>query len=802
MYADIIQATRKEVLRLLGQQDKIMEELLNTPSLLKSQKDDKQIRSLSEEGTQLWRQTLKEESYKVDRLEMTLAVVGTMKAGKSTTINAIVGSEVLPNRNIPMTTLPTLIRHTPEKDIPKLTFPKPEPFNVALKQLNKELKKMQEKGKLDNLETMSSEDGAELINSILTDSFSLIHEEYNGLEEIYVFLKKLNDISRLCEDKQIKVTSPLIEYDSIDEFPQIEIEFYHLKNSTNENGTFTLIDTPGPNEAGAKYLKQILIKQIEKASAVMAVLDYTQLRSEADEEVRQSLKEILEYGGDRLYLFVNKFDQKDKNGMDKEETRRYVTSQLFEGRVDSSKVYPVSSKRGYLANQVLRQIETDGRLPSYQENEWVSDFGESAFGVMWASEIDDIEEVKKKAKKLWNISLFDEPLAEVIKQAFSEAGLISMKSAVDKMYAYDQQVIDSLGLRFGGLQAKIELLQQHIDNLEGDIKKVKESNKKAQDKSKKTVKEMKDRLKEILEKSSNVLDIGIDSLFKEEKSKEKEREIENREQRKENTYMSTLLGAISAAIGTLPKEKRDSLDINPNGPNIFTKEEKAKEFVNSLYDVINESVGNFSQEVEKHCKSLIKSIEKDLWGNIEREMGSVLKEAAIKLNESFEVKIQLSSPKPEPMNINFDLIQQKLIKEEEKKRTGTRYERRWYTLWLYEHEVEYTYTEKVYEVDAKAIGSKAKKALNKKYDDLEKALHDFINKDTKKKIDEYFKELELYLERFRGDLLDAKKDKKLEEKDLQNLLVSMKVIKENVTEHSKDVKAVKVGIENEGVKAC
>ena len=56
---------------------------------------------------------LNNELRKISRLEMVLAIVGTMKAGKSTTINAIVGTEVLPNRNRPMTALPTLIRHMP-----------------------------------------------------------------------------------------------------------------------------------------------------------------------------------------------------------------------------------------------------------------------------------------------------------------------------------------------------------------------------------------------------------------------------------------------------------------------------------------------------------------------------------------------------------------------------------------------------------------------------------------------------------------------------------------------------------------
>ncbi len=37
---------------------------------------------------------LNNELRKISRLEMVLAIVGTMKAGKSTTINAIVGTEV------------------------------------------------------------------------------------------------------------------------------------------------------------------------------------------------------------------------------------------------------------------------------------------------------------------------------------------------------------------------------------------------------------------------------------------------------------------------------------------------------------------------------------------------------------------------------------------------------------------------------------------------------------------------------------------------------------------------------------
>ena len=97
---------------------------LESTSSLKSEDDlNVQPMHFSTRGVEAQQATLNNELRKISRLEMVLAIVGTMKAGKSTTINAIVGTEVLPNRNRPMTALPTLIRHTPGQKEPVLHFP-------------------------------------------------------------------------------------------------------------------------------------------------------------------------------------------------------------------------------------------------------------------------------------------------------------------------------------------------------------------------------------------------------------------------------------------------------------------------------------------------------------------------------------------------------------------------------------------------------------------------------------------------------------------------------------------------------
>ena len=53
--------------------------------------------------------SIENEITKVKNLELRMTIVATMKAGKSTIFNAIVGQDILPSRIQAMTTLPTEI---------------------------------------------------------------------------------------------------------------------------------------------------------------------------------------------------------------------------------------------------------------------------------------------------------------------------------------------------------------------------------------------------------------------------------------------------------------------------------------------------------------------------------------------------------------------------------------------------------------------------------------------------------------------------------------------------------------------
>lgn len=86
----------------------------------------------------------------------------------------------------------------------------------------------------------------------------------------------------------------------------------------------------------------MLNQQLARASAVLAVLDYTQLKSISDEEVREA---ILAVGQSvPLYVLVNKFDQQDRNSDDADRAGtdfRNADERLYYATADISGVVDV-----------------------------------------------------------------------------------------------------------------------------------------------------------------------------------------------------------------------------------------------------------------------------------------------------------------------------------------------------------------------------------------------------------------------------------------------------------------------------
>jgi GTPase SAR1 family protein len=463
MHGNNMLTVKRSALALLRRQQAVLRLVRDTPGLVLESPAGKELLLDKQRLTEML-EVLDGEISKVENLEAVIAVVGTMKAGKSTTINAIAGTEVLPNRNQPMTTMPTLIRHTPGRKEPILTFPKAGPILALEASVRGLLQELQASGGFDVLETWHQDDGRKLVQRILAGRGDWIAGRHVGVDEIFIVLRDLNDLVRLAREAPIGLSLADDDYDEIHELPVIEVEFTHLAKTTGGGlGRLTLMDTPGPNEAGqGDALFNIMKEQLEKASAVLAVLDYSQLLSTADEQVRGALSVLSSQLVDRTFALVNRFDLHSANSMGEAEVRTFVTKALLD--IEEERVFPASARWGYLSSRLLTSLQSGEDVRDVKDASWFRDFADLAN--LDEEERNDPKELARQAKKFWRKSHFEPLLTQVIARAHQQAAQICVEAALAKMNVYGGLIEGFLALRKFQVTQENARLQQMVDILD------------------------------------------------------------------------------------------------------------------------------------------------------------------------------------------------------------------------------------------------------------------------------------------------------------------------------------------------
>ena len=323
--------------------------MAHSEGLLHSREEDGKERVLDKERVAEIVEVLDGEAGKVARLEITLAVAGTVKAGKSTAVNAIIGTEVLPNRARPMTALPTVIRHEGNLREPRLTVNNASALDAMAGEISE---KLRDGGRLTEVRKAHDVDMKALIDDLETGRPLALDERYHGRDEAFGALRRINDLLRLGRHEAVRVELPMEEYDELDEMPSLDIHFRCLADAVPTSGAFALLDLPGFNEARmSERLTEVLEEQLEKASAVLVILDYTQLNTEASEDLETLIDAVSDLMADRIFVLVNKFDQCTSNDAysDEEILRKHIAADTMDGLVDPGHVYPVSAQHAYLA---------------------------------------------------------------------------------------------------------------------------------------------------------------------------------------------------------------------------------------------------------------------------------------------------------------------------------------------------------------------------------------------------------------------------------------------------------------------
>ncbi|EQY70926.1 dynamin family protein [Escherichia coli] len=777
--------------RLLQLNINLLRQMVEEPDVLSDSKNENRL--LFDKQKALKRiEELEGEQIKTARREMVLAVVGTMKAGKSTTINAIVGQEILPNRNRPMTSVPTLIRHVPGKTEPVLHLEHIQPVRNLLITLQEKLATPAGQQVAQTLQQTG--DTRELLD-ILTDD-GWLKNEYHGEEEIFTGLASLNDLVRLAAAMETEF--PFDEYAEVQKLPVIDVEFSHLVGMDACQGTLTLLDTPGPNEAGQPQMEVMMRDQLQKASAVLAVMDYTQMNSKADEDVRKELNAIADVSAGRLFVLVNKFDEKDRNGDGADAVRQKVPAMLNSDVLPASRVYPGSSRQAYLANRALHELRKNGTLPV--DEAWVDDFVREAFGRMKKDYVcKDSELATEGATDLWECSLIDQLITEVILSSHSRAAALAVDSAAAKLMQNAENISEYLSLRHQGLMQSIQSLQAHITSLLEDIREIADCQEQVTADVRMAMEEIDARTRELLTGVCTSLEEELNDYFRSGKRKEQQMlEEENSAQPRERNAFAFF----HDIFGTGNQHDR-MRDFDPDSPEIkFSDRREALELMTQIESTVTslhrEAEAQFRPELEKIVSGIETGFrDTALYAteNIAGRINTRLEDEGFTVKISFPAVSQLQTRLAVKTNLSALM--------EERTETVTRRRRQsglWGKIcgafgtsdWGWE-----TYKEDVSRsvININTVRKEVMSLTRAYFGELQASIEQDINQPVRQEIDAFFCAFREKVEQLRNTLIQSSEDHKRDQQAQERLTRRLQALNERVPELITDSKALREELE-------
>lgn len=777
--------------RLLQLNINLLRQMVEEPDVLSDSKNENRL--LFDKQKALKRiEELEGEQIKTARREMVLAVVGTMKAGKSTTINAIVGQEILPNRNRPMTSVPTLIRHVPGKTEPVLHLEHIQPVRNLLITLQEKLATPAGQQVAQTLQQTG--DTRELLD-ILTDD-GWLKNEYHGEEEIFTGLASLNDLVRLAA--AMGTEFPFDEYAEVQKLPVIDVEFSHLVGMDACQGTLTLLDTPGPNEAGQPQMEVMMRDQLQKASAVLAVMDYTQMNSKADEDVRKELNAIADVSAGRLFVLVNKFDEKDRNGDGADAVRQKVPAMLNSDVLPASRVYPGSSRQAYLANRALHELRKNGTLPV--DEAWVDDFVREAFGRMKKDYVcKDSELATEGATDLWECSLIDQLITEVILSSHSRAAALAVDSAAAKLMQNAENISEYLSLRHQGLMQSIQSLQAHITSLLEDIREIAGCQEQVTADVRMAMEEIDARTRELLTGVCTSLEEELNDYFRSGKRKEQQMlEEENSAQPRERNAFAFF----HDIFGTGNQHDR-MRDFDPDSPEIkFSDRREALELMTQIESTVTslhrEAEAQFRPELEK----IVSGIETGFRGtalyateNIAGRINTRLEDEGFTVKISFPAVSQLQTRLAVKTNLSALMEERTVTVTRRRRQSGL-----WGKIcgafgtsdWGWE-----TYKEDVSRsvININTVRKEVMSLTRAYFGELQASIEQDINQPVRQEIDAFFCAFREKVEQLRNTLIQSAEDHKRDQQAQERLTRRLQALNERVPELITDSKALREELE-------
>jgi len=736
-------------------------------------------------------QQVRQEVEKVKNLELRMAIVAPMKAGKSTITNAIIGQEILPSRNAAMTTLPTEIIFDADLTEPVLYLSAEilAVFQETLLALWNQINEMgieqaqKELAEYPHLQYMPK--------SIQEVGLKPIPRKSEGRKDIFLTLTSLNDIVRVCS-----ILDPQAEpLQSGMDAPRIYTPFWRSSQGNQQSehlGKLVIVDTPGPNEAGENLRLQGVVKdQLTKSSIVLIVLDFTQLKTEAAKKIKDDVDEVIKLRGkDNLYVLINKVDQRQDGDMNSEQVQQFVAAQFGIGDSgNTDRVFEISARRAFTSASFLMELQQNPGV-KIADMKTAKSLAQQALGSRWEAKLKkaSIEDLADEAKYLWDQSGFDPFLNGAITALIAKAAPRCMQSALKIAHGHLAQLSNDVQLSSSAINEDEAKLRQEVDALEKDLQSIEECRNRLQE-----VNRIKANLHEQLEKI-------LETIQQKAQDSLQEYFAEEEYQRADIIKKG---GMASQNFFKWVSKKFNLVEINSKSSGLieFQSMREAEHFgEQAIASAKSNVIEPLLEDVRKQAKKIIEQARQDITKSLDTETQPIIERACQRLNDKFNVKLSLPTPSLDNVSIGNAKVKvnpkTKLVDQGyETKVVEKRDFFHWFGLVKKKETISVKRPDKkedYYTVSLKEIVDKSNNLIEDNIKNIKVGINKYLDEDFKQRVDSFFNELDNYLSNYCTILIQAQKDQKIQTQEKDKLVRELNFLE---TEASKQIKEAEVYLE-------
>ena len=717
-------------------------------------------------------------------LQLRMAIVAPMKAGKSTIINAIAGQELLPSCAVAMTTIPTEIVFSTEIEQPVLHLSQ-DTLNL-FQNIEEEIQQKVNQSGIESLQQRLNRYPhlLDLLAEIATSSNFNLATQIIGTQAIAAALNRLNHIIRVYS-----VVEPLKDpIAQLKDVPHIKTPLLSIGNNQQAEtlGNLTIIDTPGPNEAGEGLrLTEVVEEQLRRSSIVLVVLDFTQLNNEAAEAIKQQIQPVIEsIGTENLYVLVNKIDQRRQGDMTPQQVKDFVVADLgLNPENDSDRVFEVAAIRAFAATKFLLEIQQHPGI-KLLEIKSLTSLAQEVLGIDWDEEIDDItvEILAQKAQKLWRKSGFAPFIDSAIAALMANAAPQCLATALNLSRNHLLAIRDDLNLRSNAISQDTAKIQGEIKALETDLSHLESCRDRLSSIADIKIK-LQQNLQVLLEQLKTEAAIDVENLFAGEEYEQGDI-IKKADMQARNLLLSNL-GDFELFPKWVSDNLKAGLEYKTAGIVSFKSEIEAEYFTQETIGRAKQRLTELILKVSQDVEVEVRQARADLEAFLIQETQGIIERAKNRLQTNFEIELNLPSPiikSEQDIQIEQQLVKTKSRLVDDGYEECLVRKRAWY-YWLgivpfYSQEkLQKPYKkEDYYTVSVHEIAEQINLSGEKFVDTIQQRITIYLEQELHHQVNDFFVKLDKYLGSYLKSLQQAQLDHKLsleQREKLTNILIEI-----------------------------